>query len=184
MGNLPAGTPEFRPLFVRFAKNALFRGIRLRGESWRKSIEQPALLDDLRRLAGAGLQADVNIGPAALLDAARLADAVPTLRIVLDHCANVPIDGKAPPAAWLKGIEEMAGRKNVWCKVSGLVEGTGRRNANAPAGLAFYRPTLDALWTSFGSDRLIFGSNWPVSAVRQVRDGGRDRKVLLRRERA
>ena len=30
--------------------------------------------------------------------------------------------------------------------------------------LAFYRPTLDAIWESFGEDRVIFGSNWPVSA--------------------
>jgi L-fuconolactonase len=33
----------------------------------------------------------------------------------------------------------------------------------APADLDFYRPTLDVLWNAFGADRLIYGSNWPVS---------------------
>ena len=33
----------------------------------------------------------------------------------------------------------------------------------APAMVAFYRPVLDALWDVFGVDRLIYGSNWPVS---------------------
>ena len=29
--------------------------------------------------------------------------------------------------------------------------------------MAFYRPHLDVLWTAFGVDRLIYGSNWPVT---------------------
>ena len=33
----------------------------------------------------------------------------------------------------------------------------------APAELAYYLPTLDVLWNAFGQDRLIYGSNWPVS---------------------
>jgi L-fuconolactonase len=49
-------------------------------------------------------------------------------------------------------------------KVSGLVEGTGRTDGTAPATSALYRPTLDAIWERFGEERLIFGSNWPVSS--------------------
>jgi predicted TIM-barrel fold metal-dependent hydrolase len=51
----------------------------------------------------------------------------------------------------------------VFCKVSALVEGTRKRKGDAPAAVDFYRPTLDALWQTFGEDRLIYGSNWPVS---------------------
>jgi L-fuconolactonase len=29
--------------------------------------------------------------------------------------------------------------------------------------LAFYRPYLDVVWNAFGDDRVIYGSNWPVS---------------------
>ena len=48
-------------------------------------------------------------------------------------------------------------------KGSGLVEGTGRSKGDAPADVAFYKPTLDAIWERFGDDRVVFGSNWPVS---------------------
>jgi L-fuconolactonase len=53
--------------------------------------------------------------------------------------------------------------KRVYCKVSALVEATGRTERDAPADVAFYRPLLDALWEIFGADRLIYASNWPVS---------------------
>ncbi|HVW03273.1 MAG TPA: amidohydrolase family protein, partial [Planctomycetaceae bacterium] len=32
-----------------------------------------------------------------------------------------------------------------------------------PAEVDFYRPVIDVLWSAFGEDRLIYGSNWPVS---------------------
>lgn len=163
-GNLTPGTPDFRQHLARFAKDPLFRGIRISGDGWRPRAADPAFLDDLRRLADADLQLDVNVGVEGLADTARLADAVPALRVVLDHCANTPIDGGPVRPNWLAGIKELAGRKTVWAKVSGLVEGTGKRNADAPADGAFYRPILDALWALFGEDRLVWGSNWPVSA--------------------
>jgi len=31
--------------------------------------------------------------------------------------------------------------------------------------VAFYTPMLDILWDAFGEDRLVYGSNWPVSDV-------------------
>jgi len=49
----------------------------------------------------------------------------------------------------------------VFCKVSALVEQTAKKDA--PREVDYYHPVLDALWKLFGDDRLIFGSNWPVS---------------------
>jgi len=57
-----------------------------------------------------------------------------------------------------------AAGKNVYCKVSALVDGTRRDKGDAPTDLAYYRPILDALWDIFGADRLIYASNWPVCA--------------------
>ena len=39
-----------------------------------------------------------------------------------------------------------------------------RGGRKAPDDVAYYRPTLDAVWEEFGEDRVIYGSNWPVSA--------------------
>ena len=33
----------------------------------------------------------------------------------------------------------------------------------APTEVDHYAPYLDLLWDAFGEDRLIFGSDWPVS---------------------
>lgn len=58
-------------------------------------------------------------------------------------------------------MEAAAKHPNVFCKVSALVEQTSKKPA--PGEVAYYTPVLDSLWTFFGEDRLLFGSNWPVS---------------------
>ena len=163
VGNLPVGTPEFAALLKRFAANPVFRGLRVNHAALQKGLTQALYLDDLRRLADADLELDINGGPTLLPDAARLAEKLPNLRIVINHVANVRIDGKAPPTPWLEGIRAAAAHPRVFCKVSALVEGTGRSDASAPRAVDFYRPILDAVWQAFGEDRLIYGSNWPVS---------------------
>jgi L-fuconolactonase len=163
-GNLPAGAPEFQQHLKRFAANPLFRGIRLRDDAWRSHLNDRQFLDDLHSMVEADLQVDVNVGVEGLADAAMLADKVPALRIVLDHCANTRIDGKAVSVAWLGGMTVLAQRSNVSAKLSGLVEGTGKADGTAPRDVQFYEPVLDWMWRLFGEDRLIWGSNWPVSA--------------------
>jgi L-fucono-1,5-lactonase len=163
VGQIKPGRPEFAAELKRFASNPLFRGIRI--GAW----DKPALADnsdlvrDLKLLADRDLSLDLLISTDGLEETARLAAALPSLRIIIDHCANVRIDGAAPPAPWLDGLAACARRRNVFMKVSGLVEGTGRTDGSAPLHPGLYRPTLDALWERFGQNRLIFGSNWPVS---------------------
>src|SRR5262249_46833419 len=96
-------------------------------------------------------------------DVARLARELPELRVVINHEANLRIDGKAPPDDWRKGMKAAAEGKRVYCKVSALAEGTWKTMRDAPGDVEYYKPVLDALWETFGEDRLIYGSNWPVS---------------------
>jgi predicted TIM-barrel fold metal-dependent hydrolase len=98
-----------------------------------------------------------------LADVARLTDAVPQVRVIIDHAANVRVDGKGTDDAWRNGLRVAAAHENVFCKVSGLVEGTGRTDGNAPRQVDYYRAVLDVLWDTFGQSRLVYGSNWPVS---------------------
>lgn len=162
VGHLKPAKPGFAENLARFAKNPLFRGIR--AGTWEGPLkpDDTTTMANLRRLSDRNLSLDVNVGPAGLLSVAAIAKALPDLRIIINHCANVRIDGKAPPAEWLAGLTACAAHRNVFMKVSGLVEGTGRANGDAPADTAFYKPTLDAIWERFGDDRVVFGSNWPV----------------------
>ena len=164
VGRLDPGQPSFAAGLTRFAGHPLFRGIRVSGRDVARLMD-PAVLRDLEALAGRNLALDLNGDVSSLPVVAAAARAVPALRIVIDHVANVAIDGHAPPRPWLDGMDAASRPPNVFCKVSGLVEGTGRRGGKAPSDTGFYRPVLDAVWERFGQTRVIYGSNWPVSGV-------------------
>ena len=163
VGHLKPGKPDFKSDLGRFAENPLFRGIRVGLWDIPISTSDSSFINDLRLLAQRGLTLDVLGGPEEIQKIAALSLAVPDLRIVVDHCAGVRITGGIPDAKWARGIKTLAKERNIFMKVSGLVEGTGFKNS-APLAVEFYEPTLDLLWNSFGEDRVIFGSNWPVSA--------------------
>ena len=162
VGHLEPGQSGFRNQLDRFAKNSLFRGIRVGGQL-RAGLDQPGFMADLKRLPEHDLALDALGGPELLPDIATLSQRLPGLRLVINHVANVRIDGKVPPAGWVEGMRTCGRQSNVYCKVSGLVEGTGRTDGTAPRDVEFYRPVLDVVWNSFGEDRVIYGSNWPVS---------------------
>ncbi len=164
VGNLKPGDPDFAKHVKRFAANELFRGIRI-SVSLLESLLEAGNLRDLQLLADNDLALDVNGGPSTPGVIAKLAPKIPGLRIVQNHIGNVAITKEAPPADWKAGIEAAARHPNVFCKVSALVESAAAHNKldRAPADLDFYRPYVDVVWNAFGDDRVIYGSNWPVS---------------------
>lgn len=165
-GNLVPGTEKFAEHLARFTKNPLFVGFRISSDVLKKGLENPTVIADFKRVQESGRQVDINGGPDMLPDIARLAKSLPDLRICINHLANVRIDGKAPPADWVKGMEACAAGKNVFQKVSALHEGATMKDEKglAPRDHAYYRPILDAVWKVWGDDRVIYGSDWPVSA--------------------
>ena len=164
VGRLDTAGEDFGKHLARFAKDPLFRGIRINHDELKTALTRDWQLDRLRLLAKVDRELDVNGGPEMPADVARLTKEIPDLRIVINHEANLTIDGKRVPDAWLSGMRAAAAGERVFCKVSALAEGTRMSQGDAPAAADFYRPVLDALWNSFGEDRLVYGSNWPVSA--------------------
>ena len=163
VGNLTPGQPEFAKHLARFAKTPLFRGIRVNAGPLKSGLERPEFLADIKRLSEADLELDVNGGPELLPLVDQLATKLPDLRIVINHLANVRIDGPKLDEAWLIGLKAASRHKLVYMKVSALVEGASRDGKQAPRDPSFYVPVLDAAWKAFGEDRVIYGSNWPVS---------------------
>jgi predicted TIM-barrel fold metal-dependent hydrolase len=161
VGNLPVGTKDFAAHLKRFAAIKLFRGIRLRD----RKLDDPAFLADLRLLNDYDLSLDLVNGGDILLFAERLAKMLPDLRIIIDHLAGLKVDGNAPPADWVGKVQALVPRPNVYFKLSGLVEGTGRSDGSAPRDVEFYCPVLDAVHDILGPDRLVYASNWPVSEL-------------------
>jgi predicted TIM-barrel fold metal-dependent hydrolase len=151
VGNIPPGHPDFRDALGRFAKHPLFRGIRINLGSLAGMNSQPAAAAGFKLLAEKDLSLDILVsGRPAFAEVARLAEAVPALRIVVGHLPLYP----QPP-----DLRLLAGYPNVYAKVSGVVR---RVNGRVPEDAAFYRPALDALWEIFGPGRTIYASNWPT----------------------
>jgi L-fuconolactonase len=163
VGNLPLGTPQFATHLKRFAAQPLFRGLRTRNGSFAESLDERSFVNDLKSVADHGLCFDVHSPREWVAQAGRLARLVPNLRLIINHVANADVTGKESAGDWLRMMDTLAAHPQVFMKVSGLVEGTKRSNGTAPDDVEFYRPVLDALWKAFGPERLIYGSNWPVS---------------------
>lgn len=162
VGNLDPTTPEFAANLKRFAANPIFRGIRWRADLVRIDTNKEAALSGAKLLAERGLELDLNGGPDLLPHAAKLASDAPDLRIVINHLGGSG-DPKALRPEWKESIREIAKQKNVWMKVSALVEQVKCEEGQAPRDVGYYLPILDHLWECFGPDRLVYGSNWPVS---------------------
>ncbi len=165
VGNLLPHDPDFAKHVKRFATNPIFRGIRVSNINLQKDVNDPGFKRGMTLLADLGLSLDVN-GPHTMLPAvAQLAADVPALRIIVDHVGSAG-DPQKLAEAWRMGIRTTGSQRNIWCKVSALIEQTAMSSAEhgkAPRETAFYAPILDHCWEHFGEDRLVYGSNWPVS---------------------
>ena len=166
VGNIDPYARDFAEQLRELQKDARFVGIRARNGKEKKAIDyaDPKFLESMRELAKAGLSVDIlanGRGVEAVQQIDRLARTIPELRIVVDHVLGYNIDGKAADPEWVAAVGKLAGNKNVWCKVSGLYQRSVPQPA--PHSLDHYRSVLDVLWKNLGSERLIFGSNWPCT---------------------
>jgi predicted TIM-barrel fold metal-dependent hydrolase len=158
VGNLEPGKPEFSKQLERFHRNPLFRGIRygnLWGRNLATEIAKPQFIADLKLLSKAGLSLDTaNPDPELIGAVLRLTDQVPDLRVIIDHLPQMK------EKAHGRDLEELGKRPQVFVKLSEVFR---RIDGQVPKDLAVYRPTLDSLYSTFGEDRVLYGSDWPNS---------------------
>ena len=117
--------------------------------------------DDVRRgvraVGAAGLAYDLLVRSRELPAALDLVRTTPDVRFVVDHLAKPPIrDGLLEP--WATLLRPFGALDNVSCKVSGMVTEADVRSWRPDHLVPFVRLALE----TFGPDRLIFGSDWPV----------------------
>jgi len=104
-----------------------------------------------------GYTYDVLIYHHQLKPALEFVSLFPEQKFVIDHCAKPDIRAKSIDT-WKVHMKEMAKHPNVSCKISGLLTET-RWKQWSPAD--FY-PYLDVIFEAFGTDRILYGSDWPV----------------------
>jgi L-fuconolactonase len=123
-------------------------------------LTRPAVMEGIRKLADFGLTYDILIYPSQLKAALHLVRAVPEVNFVIDHLAK-PYIKKQEISRWSNFMTEIAKHPNVSCKLSGMVTEADWQNWSKKD----FFPYLDVVFESFGPNRLMFGSDWPVCLV-------------------
>jgi L-fuconolactonase len=161
VGNLSEviGTDRFQPLFDKLCQDRRYVGYRLSGR-YQENLTD-AFFRDLERTAKKGRTVDFLCGKYSLQDVEAIATRLPGLQIIIDHFGNIRLDGNPLDPQWVKQFKSLARRPNIHCKVSALY---GRvKPQPAPKKVSFYRPILELAYDAFGEDRLVYGSDWPVT---------------------
>jgi L-fuconolactonase len=118
---------------------------------------QPDFLRGIGELHAFDFAYDLLLFPKHLPSAIKVVEKYPHQRFVLDHIAK-PMIRAGMMQPWKRDIVELGKCKNVFCKISGLVT-----EARMPGWKKEdFRLYLDAVIESFGEDRVLFGSDWPV----------------------
>ncbi len=135
-----------------------FKGVRpmlqnLSDDAW---IARSDLAPAIDALVSRDLSLDALVFTRHLPHLLSLATRRPDLRIVIDHGAKPPIARDAFDE-WADAMSRLAALPQVHCKLSGLL--TEARPDQSPDAIT---PYVDHLIALFGTDRLMWGSDWPV----------------------
>lgn len=155
-------TAEATAALELYARTPLIRGIRVlnHGYSDPRWLLRDDVTDTIRLLSPLGLALDVvSVSEEHLGMVGELAGRHPQLTIVLDHLAKPDIAAGALEP-WATLLARVAEHPNVVAKISGL------NTVSAPGWTAgHWQPFVDHALDCFGSNRLMLGSDWPVSTL-------------------
>ncbi len=143
----------------RLARNPFFKGVRpmlqdITHTDWVLKREFSSVFETLDSLS---LTFDALVQPRHLDVIARLMERHPNLRLVIDHCAK-PNVSAGQFDDWALSIGRLAEFPGVFVKFSGLT--TEAKKGESAASV--YAPYLKHLFATFGEDRVMWGSDWPV----------------------
>jgi L-fuconolactonase len=159
VGWLPLQSPEFARYLEKFAPDPKLKAVRHVVQD--EPDDNFILRDDFNRgvaeLRRFDLRYDILIFERHLPQAIKFVDRHPGQVFVLDHVAKPRIkrDEMSP---WRENLKELARRKNVYCKLSGVVTEADWRGWTRGQ----VRPFMNAALEAFGPRRLMFGTDWPV----------------------
>jgi L-fuconolactonase len=150
--------------YHQFSRMKGFRNL-LQGETQRDSMLDPVFQRGIGLLNKYGFSYDLLILPDQLEYAVKLVAAFPDQRFIIDHLAKPPIK-KGAISEWKSGMVKFAPYQNVYCKISGMVNEADWKYWEETD----FRPYMDAVVETFGTKRLVFGSDWPVCLLAAAYD--------------
>jgi L-fuconolactonase len=165
VGWLPLADPGATAVRLgELLRHPRFRGVRhlVHADPRPDFLDTAPVRESLRQVAAAGLPLDVpDAYPRHLPQTARLAEDLPDLVVVVDHLAKPPL-GRPEMGEWRAQLQRVAQQPTTVAKVSGL------RAPGAAYTVEAVRPAWDAALELFGPERLMFGSDWPVTVPEEA----------------
>lgn len=155
--DLQAGNIEDRLAY--YAQFSKMKGLRhvLQGETDRALMLKPAFKNGISLLNKYNFTYDILIFPDQLEYAAELVKEFTNQMFVIDHIAKPDIKNKKIKD-WKKDIQNIAEAENVYCKISGMVTEADLKNGKKED----FHPYMDTVVEAFGTNRIMYGSDWPV----------------------
>jgi predicted TIM-barrel fold metal-dependent hydrolase len=160
-GVVASGRPEkdgFKAYLDKVIGNPKLKGIRRILHTHPDELGRGKMfIENVARLATHGLSFDLCVLARQLPVAINLASKCADVAFVLDHCGVPDVHGQVLDP-WRAHIRELSSLPNVSCKISGLVAYANPEQWTAED----LRPFVDHVIESFGWNRVMFGSDWPV----------------------
>jgi predicted TIM-barrel fold metal-dependent hydrolase len=152
---------DFAAQLEKLAANPKVRGLRRILHTSPDDLSQaPIFSENLKRLAALKMSFDICVQARQLPLALRIARACPEVQFILDHCGVPNVKDRALDP-WRAHIAELAREPNLACKVSGIVAYADPQGWTADD----LRPFVEHVIESFGWDRVVWGSDWPVCTL-------------------
>ena len=141
------------------ATTPLLRGIRqnIEAQPDPEFCLRPAFIAGVRSLASLNLHFEICANFRHMRAVLGFARQVPEVRLMLDHCGKPDIRGRQIEP-WRSEMRALAALPDVCCKISGLMTEADLERWKDEDIL----PYIDAAIDTFGFERIVFGSDWPV----------------------
>lgn len=147
---------------AHYSKEKIIKGFRhvVQDEPNVDFMMLPKFQNGISKLEKYGFTYDILIFPSQLHAALDTVKKFPNQKFVVDHIAK-PNIREGQFSDWKKGMEALATQDNVSCKLSGMVTEADWKNWKQED----FTPYLDSVIDMFGIDRVMYGSDWPVSLI-------------------
>jgi predicted TIM-barrel fold metal-dependent hydrolase len=161
IGNLDPRDPLFAKDLDSLSKHKKFRGIRIRPAT-PINLSDPGIIERFAELDARNLVLELGGNGVDPQVVAAIARRYPSMNIIMNHLAGGTLEGdQIRPADWKARLAVFASEPNIYCKISALYEASGKNPA--PVNSDEYDALIDPVVEAFGPDRVLFGSNWPLS---------------------
>ncbi len=154
--------PKVGYILDKLQESQYFKGVRHIWENepdaaW---IVNSGAVNGLQELVRRNLTFDFLAKPPNLPFIPEIMDKVPDMRAVVDHIAKPKIaDHLVEP--WLTDLRKVASINGIHCKISGMITEADHHNWTAND----LRPYVHHVLGLFGTDRIMFGTDWPVCTL-------------------